>query len=201
LVKEFEKLVNTDISIILNMEGRRHVGIQGQSTWEYAKDLSLSLLRQEIEKGNSVQLLSQNYYLPLGRGESQAQMASMSLHPIMPEEERFPLLQQYVDFIERGSAIFYVTPFWFENVNTDLDQILKFRAEGVNVVCFFLEPRSFAKDKLHGLAQYFLLGAEKAEQDKKVSELNKKLKAAGVQIYWVHRRHRLAEALKKEVGA
>src|SRR5262249_12683959 len=35
LVKEFEKSVNTDVSVVLNMDGREHMGQHSESTWEF----------------------------------------------------------------------------------------------------------------------------------------------------------------------
>jgi uncharacterized protein (DUF58 family) len=201
LVKEFEKLVNTDVSVVMNMDGKRHVGVSNQSTWEFSKDLVLSLLQQEIRNGNSVQVLSQSYYLPMGRGESQAQIAALSLHPVMPEVYSHSVLDQYEELIDRGTTVFYVTPFWQENMEEDVKSILKLRQDGVRVVCFFLEPRSFAKDKLHGIAKYFLLGLEKTEQEKKIKAVCDRLKKADVDIYWVKRHVKLSHALKKEISA
>jgi hypothetical protein len=46
-VKEFEKTVNAEISIILDMSGKGHAGRGSLSTWTRAKDAALSLLAQK----------------------------------------------------------------------------------------------------------------------------------------------------------
>ncbi|MGZ3727242.1 MAG: DUF58 domain-containing protein [Pseudobdellovibrio sp.] len=57
VVKEFEKMVNTDSTILLNLNPAHQIGYDLLNTWETAKDIALSLTSQMLDQGNSVEFI------------------------------------------------------------------------------------------------------------------------------------------------
>jgi hypothetical protein len=70
IINEFEKNVNTTLSIILNLDSKLHMGKENLSTWEYAKDISLALASQQISNGNALQFFSNDISVESGMGQS-----------------------------------------------------------------------------------------------------------------------------------
>ena len=57
VVKEFEKMVNTNATLVLNLNPAHHIGYDLLNTWETAKDVTLSLTSQLLNQGNSVEFI------------------------------------------------------------------------------------------------------------------------------------------------
>lgn len=69
MVKEFERSVNSEVTVILDLNPEVHLGIKSQSTWEYGRDAALGIMSRQLEMNNSVRLVSNHFFSELGRGE------------------------------------------------------------------------------------------------------------------------------------
>jgi uncharacterized protein (DUF58 family) len=154
MVKEFEKIANCDVTIILNLDPHLHVGYKSRSTWEAAKDAVLSIVSGQIEIGNSVQLISNDFYIEPSRGEDHFEFMCRTLMSITPKElgsEQKPsdLLNQFLPFLPSGSAVFYVTPFDEHENGISRAPLLMLRANGVQVYCIYVDASTYLQ-RLHG---------------------------------------------------
>jgi len=152
MVKEFDRNVNAEISLLLDLTGQRHLGFKSESTWEYAKDLSISLLSKELEHGNSVQLLSNQISKPLGMGEDHRMDLILTISKLFPEldSDPKPYLERCLSSVQSGSTVFYVGPLQQLNYGSTLKSLKHLLKENVDVWCFFIDLRSF----LEGLKEH-----------------------------------------------
>lgn len=145
VVKEFERSVNSDVTIALNMEGREHVGRRADSTWEYAKDLALALVTQQTALGNGIQFVSGETLLPFSNGVGHAQQIALKIFELKPtiHDPPLDLIKRYRDFMPRGSAFVYITPIFGSRLVDNFDSFLWLKAKGVNCHCILLDASSF----------------------------------------------------------
>lgn len=73
IVNEFEKNVNGKILIIFNNDKRIHSGEGAQSSFEYIKDLTLSICHHHIKNNNEIGLISHGHYTPSNTGPAHIQ--------------------------------------------------------------------------------------------------------------------------------
>ncbi len=163
VVKEFEKSVNTSVSFVLNLDPRLHLGSQSESTWEYAKDLTLSLMSQQIDVGNEVQVLTNSFHIDFNKGEAHLHEISRKLTQALPnirellesdrddlliegaygEARHKPVLSVYRDWVPAFSTLIYVTTDLDDHFEANKEVLFFLKTRGVNVHVFLLDARSF----------------------------------------------------------
>lgn len=84
VVNEFEKFTNSKILIYLEMDERFHFGRGVESTWERSKDLCLGIASHNLANGNSVAVISQEYFSSFGQGNIHAENLENAIMPLMP---------------------------------------------------------------------------------------------------------------------
>lgn len=148
MVKEFEKIVNAEVTILLDMDSRLHAGSKSESTWEYARDIALAIANQQLSLGNSIQILSQNGYIPMGRGAEHAHYISLCMPRFLPQDGAADMVRTYWNFIPRGSTLFYISP-WFDPRESDtLKSLPKLIDLQIQTFAVFFDSFSFVKRKL-----------------------------------------------------
>ena len=133
-VKEFENMVNAEISLFLNLRPNLHQGAPGFSTWELTKDISLSLVTQQIEKANTVKVFTQNFFIESLRGEQDTHELAQQLIKVDPLQmvldghvfdealgnspSATKLIEQYIEMQRPGSNVVLITPFVTNEANS-----------------------------------------------------------------------------------
>lgn len=151
LVKEFEKVSNAEVSIILNLSGHGHVGNRESSTWETSKDIALSLVSQQAKCQNSVSLFSQNFFVKNCGSTRGLNLLIDKLvgHDPLSEKESMSktscedLLKKYFMFLKPGSNLFFVTPFLSQEAPDLIHQLKSLRQKGVQCFCVFIDTMNF----------------------------------------------------------
>lgn len=148
MVKEFEKIANCDVTVFLNLDPRLHVGYKSRSTWEVAKDAALSIVSQQIEIGNSVQICSNEVFVEPARGEDHFEYLCRVLMGIVPREERMasdfdPLIERYREAVAPGSAVFYVSAFDQNEFERNLPALKFLQSKGAQVYCVYIDASAF----------------------------------------------------------
>ncbi len=112
LVKEFEKTVNSEITYLLNLNSDEQAGLEADSSWEYGKDIVLSLASQHLTNGNSFQVSTPQGELEWGRGRDHCHLLMRWLFPQMPGNltSLDPWLSRASESVPHGSTVFLVTP-------------------------------------------------------------------------------------------
>jgi uncharacterized protein (DUF58 family) len=148
MVKEFEKIVNAEVTILLDMDSRLHAGTSSESTWEYARDTALAIANQQLNLGNSVQILSQNGYIPMGYGADHAHYISLCMPRFLPQDSGADLVKTYWNLIPRSSTLFYISPWFDPRESETLKNLPKFQDLGLQIFAVFFDSFSFVKSKL-----------------------------------------------------
>ncbi|MBI3555057.1 MAG: DUF58 domain-containing protein [Deltaproteobacteria bacterium] len=158
LVKEFEKIANTEIAVFLNMDARDHMGRKSESTWEYSKDAALALLTQQMANGNTIQFFSNARYVESGRGEAHTNLIARVIFNLVPtpDANKENLVERYRHLIPMASTVLYVGPLYGSDTEALLRSFLKLRHEGIEVVCVLVHPSSFVAGKVHGEMKLFV---------------------------------------------
>ena len=189
MVKEFEKITNCDVSVILNLDPRLHVGYKAHSTWETAKDVVLSIVSQQVDLGNSVQLLSNVLCIQPSRGEEHFEYLCRTLMEIVPDEDQMTpeiddVVEKYRHLIVPGSAVFYVSAFDEVEFNRSLPSLKMLRVDGVQVICVYIDASAYLS-RLPGVNS----GAFMFSKTKSSEQLTKAigtLETHGISTYLVH---------------
>ncbi|HEX4925848.1 MAG TPA: DUF58 domain-containing protein [Bdellovibrionales bacterium] len=199
LVKEFEKVVNTQITLILDLDANYHAGDGGDSTWEWAKDIALSIAAQQVSLGNDLQVITQSEYISFGRGDEHVQYLALRLMGMQPvdSKERVNLISKYIEFIPRNSTVFYIGPGFTFDLSPTLKALPRLRMYDSQVFCVLLDGASFALGKLNG-AVIHTTGSLWTKP--KLKEALLFLLKAEVPVYLVQMQRRFAKALGRKVA-
>ncbi len=184
LVKEFEKIANTEISVLLNMDARDHMGRKSESTWEYAKDAALALVTQQMANGNALQFFSNTHHVEMGRGEAHTNLIARVIFKQMPAPDPHPknLIDRYFHLLPAASTVLYVGPVYGSNPETLLRSFLKLKYEGLDVVCVLVHPTSFVEGKVHGELKLFV-DSNAWRADAAIEKFALRLVRAGITTY------------------
>ncbi|MEQ1875329.1 MAG: DUF58 domain-containing protein [Bdellovibrionia bacterium] len=152
LIKEFEKVVNTQITLLLDFDPNYHTGEGSESTWEWVKDIALSIASQQVTYGNDIQVITQDQFIPFGRGDEHVQFLALQLMNMKPQQAvpKQTLVERYLEFIPRGSTVFYIGPAFTIDLPATLEALPRLRANNIDVYCVLLDGASFTLGKLYG---------------------------------------------------
>lgn len=147
VVKEFENIVNTELTICLDMDQRNHVGYKSASTWEYTKDIAISIIRERGLEVGRLQFISQNLMIPFGSGrdhlESIVQKIS-ALRPLRAVSSRHLLEEAWLNS-PYGSGLLYISPV-YQNDPSHLSSLLEsLSSKAVRVSCIYVPASGFTE--------------------------------------------------------
>lgn len=160
IVKEFEKLVPSDVSIIANLDPTFQVGSTEGSTWETIKSLCINLASQTLKEGHSVRFAYNKKYLERGFGSEHLHRIINSLMAYNIEDEiRWsdrPLGDDLANATTRvffsnplvewqllwpsGSTLFYIAPIHYNHLVFLRESFQKFMIKNIEVVLFLVNP-------------------------------------------------------------
>jgi len=206
LVKEFEKVVNCDVNIILNIAPQWQIGRGATSTWEAAKDASLSIIQQQLDVGNTVAFFSEHSFIEPGAGSDHFHYLAKhvaSLKPIYSgstgreslQIDPKPVLGKYRDFYARGSNVFYITPFNLAEFKRSEPWLRRLRAEGFNVTCILIDTNSYWIQFLESVSTGLLIGAKLMQG---IDEEAAKLEKLGIVTYVIKDKETLRQAFRRK---
>lgn len=196
VVKVFDRSVSDDVSIVLDFSPAIHMGARGESTWQYMKELALGLSRQCIDHGNRVQIISQNLFLPWGRGKDHWADVTLRLGLHTPEflkdkSEPGRKLEDYLEIMPNGSTVFFVTNFVLELNEATQDVLEKYRSRSIDVFVFLIDAVTFLKGTLP-ITMWGHLSANTGARERQLSLAKIKLSSLGIPTYVI--------SLGKDIG-
>lgn len=204
LVKEFERAVNAEVSLVLNMDARFHAGLKSESTWEYAKRAAASIAAQQSGKGNHVQLISQGAHVPFGRGPRHESLLLGALAEMRPgaKEETADVLDHCAALAPAGSTLIYITPAagGMRRFGPHIDKLLKLRGLDLQVICVLIEFHTFIRKEWFNdqspAWKWFEPAFEanmRESRDNFVAEARRRLVRSGIQAFLIKRGAALGE--------
>ncbi len=204
LVKEFERSVNAEVSLIVNMDARFHAGAKERSTWELAKHAAVGVIDQQIGVGNEVQLISDGARVPFGKGARHEALLLSTLRDLQPVFGIADggLLDRVSGLIPRGSTAIYVAPTVGRDYPGHLDKLLRLRVLNVQVMCLLVEFKPFISDAWReNNPAVALMAAEAGAERRALENTRLRLTAAGVPCYILSPDVPLAASLLRPGGA
>jgi uncharacterized protein (DUF58 family) len=201
LVKEFEKVVNCDVNIVLNRALAWQIGRYSASTWEYGKDVALSLVQGQLDLGNTVAFFTDRSFVEAGSGPDHfhavaRHVANLAL-PDQPEAHQLvpqSVLATYRDLYPRGSNIFYVTPFNVAEFRQSAPWLKRLRTEGFHVTCIFIDSSTFWSQFIESIPFALATGAKLIQG---LDEAVRELERIGITTYVVKNKVPLKFAFKE----
>ncbi len=194
-VKEFEKCVNADIAVFLNLERRVLTGHKSNSTWEYSKDAALAVMSQQLELGNSVSFFTNNARIESGMGRDHfARLCHLvaSIDPVNESTSLDPsrLLGENIQFVAKGVIIFYIVPFHDFEHAASFPILQKLRAQGHQVFCVYIETNTFWPK----LTSQTYAGISALAPTAGLERAVHRLKLSGIEVYCIQNRTDIHEA-------
>jgi len=193
LVKEFDHLVSTDIAIFLDVDLAHHTGFKSDSTWEYAKDLANSIICQQLEAGNSIQLLTNFFVTENKRGESHRNelLTLISKTKERVDTDSRSLEERYFGLVSPGATLIHIGPVYLKNTDSFLHALTKFRAQGNDILLYLIDPLSFVRDRAEFSNPHFKSALHSLDQEFKYLET---LGLKGFQFKFLKRSQSVAHA-------
>ncbi|MEO0337395.1 MAG: DUF58 domain-containing protein, partial [Pseudomonadota bacterium] len=158
-VKEFENMVNAEISVFMNLNPRIHQGAPGQSTWELTKDAALSLVSEQIANANSVRVFTQQFYIENLNGVQDTYELAQQLLRIDPLKDYLEasggqkgaarthtsseLIEKYIALQRSGSNVVLITPFVTHESAALLNSLKGLKEMGCEVYVVLVDSQQF----------------------------------------------------------
>jgi uncharacterized protein (DUF58 family) len=173
IINEFEKNVNTTLSMILNLDSKLHMGKENLSTWEYAKDISLALASQQISNGNAVQFFSNDIYVESGMGQAHINFLELIICTLELSQttQGNLLVNKSIPSISTESKVVYITPVYPSHLFDENLQTLKnFSQFNNNIHVILIDGTHELSTMLSGNSNFeiksILLGAKQLAESK-----------------------------------
>ena len=197
IIKELENNVLTNLTVILDMEGRHHVGYKAESTWEVGKDLVIALLRQQIGMYRRIQFVSQDLLIPFGLGEYHVQnmvRAISTLKPKVTELDPVEWIGRTVEDLPFGSTLLYVGPVFRHGTDSLHLLYSRLQARSMQMVAVYIDASSFMdQGQFFGVNE--IKSKSRVETSKSLNQLLEVSANAEIPTYVIRRGIRIADAL------
>jgi uncharacterized protein (DUF58 family) len=202
VVKDFEKSVNANVCVVLNLTPNWQLGKNSASTWEFGKDLALAIIQQQIELGNSVGFYSDQIFVSPGVGEAHFQQIARRVASLELNESKSPLIEEPVDLLSRyqpifpaGSEVLYVVPFNELEIVKSGKSLRGLYGHGFRVGVVFVDTAAFWAEYRSSVAAARYMGTTFIDG---LGETAKNLKAKGIRVFIATHRRRLRDAFQSE---
>lgn len=198
VVKDFEKSVNANVCVVLNLTSNWQIGKNSISTWEYAKDLALAVIQQQTELGNSVGFYSDQTFVSPATGESHFQQVSRCVANLKLQDSKSPLVEKPTDILLRyqpilplGAEVIYVVPFNELEIQSSEKSLRLLAASGFHVAVVFVDTAAFWAEYQTAVAAAQYMGMSFIDG---LDEAAQRLKAKGIRVFIATHRRRLRDA-------
>tara|TARA_B100000749_G_C18450136_1_gene476078 strand:- start:39242 stop:40672 length:1431 start_codon:yes stop_codon:yes gene_type:complete len=189
-VKTFENQVNIDVTFFMELHPKLQLGYQGFSTWEYMRDIAISMMTQLVSSGEKFQMITNNMYIPFGTGKQHMYFIGRHLATNLTEEtilqedtENLLMLPQYRHYLPNDSVLYYLVPY-VPHIEPELVNALAFLKHrgGSSVVVLIdaltiVEKMPFDSRRVMNMYNYY------GNYKKEIYEFSLKLKEMGVDVY------------------
>lgn len=110
IINEYENAVNLRINYLMDFDELHHMGQGVNSTWEYARDLSLGLIRKNIEKNHFVKLITNSIQTDFGSGRTYFELLELKLCYLEPVASNPGFFKRSLTDMEKGTALVIIMP-------------------------------------------------------------------------------------------
>ncbi|MBX9769059.1 MAG: DUF58 domain-containing protein [Bdellovibrionales bacterium] len=148
LIKEFEKSVNVEVTLMIDLRPALHIGVPDKNSWDLVKEIAICILDSQIRQGNSVQVISQNLLVPFGNSPETRDLTMLQLMPQTPKDGR-DIFDAALKLSPSQSTVVYIAPFFPDTYKSEIEaQLLRVHSEGRNLVVVLVDSLPFMNSQL-----------------------------------------------------
>lgn len=168
LINEFDQLVNAETTILINDHFKYHIGRGKKSTFEYMRNLALTIALDQLEKGNELRLMTSTQSHQFNRGKEyfrflEKYICSLELNK---SENISPLLEK-VEF-QKGESLVYLVPLHpYPELLTEIERLKKITYNGTKVTLVLVDSLTNTFKGLDSDLSTVISGLLKITMDKK----------------------------------
>ena len=154
ILNEYEKDTNAKVLIILDLDKIKHFGKGAHSTWEYLKDICLSVANMHNHSGNLVSIISQDFFIPYQVGRNHLELIERTIATQGLSDQKdyaYPLSH----VIERDTNVFYLSTFVQALRSIEDYEALRNTSSFNKVRLFLVDPYEFYNKPEH--KEFFVL--------------------------------------------
>ncbi len=151
-VKTFENQVNIDVTFFLELHPHLQLGFQSFSTWEYMRDITISMMTQLVRSGEKFQLITNNLYVPFGSGKNHMYFIGRNLATMLSEErileentEEKIMLPWYQGYLPPESILFYCVPYLPTVEGAIVDSLAHLHQRGMSIIVVLIDAQSIVE--------------------------------------------------------
>ena len=185
MVKEFEKVVSCDVTIVLDLDPRLHVGLDHVSTWDQAKHVALSIAKQQVALGNLIQLFANDYSLPACRGDDAVEVLARGLASLDPRDldlssiQSKEILNRVAPSIPSSSTLVYISVFDQNQVDRDFVTLGQLKERDIQIFVVLIDSSSYLTSKNGAVDYAFALASR---NPKAMNEARQRFMVAGLEV-------------------
>ncbi len=154
ILNEYEKDTNAKVLIILDLDKIKHFGKGAHSTWEYLKDICLSVANMHNHSGNLVSVISQNFFIHYQTGRSHLELLEKTIATQgLSDKKEYAYPLSHV--IERDTNVFYLSTFVQALRSIEDYEILRRTSSFNKVRLFLIDPYKYYNKPEH--KEFFVL--------------------------------------------
>jgi uncharacterized protein (DUF58 family) len=141
VVNEFEKNTNTFVTLLLDLDLKNQLGLGELSTWEWAKDLALSVCANEIGRNNMIQVLCHNIFIRFSSGPSQLTTIERHFtHHELSASDSDSHFKHLSNLPSEGQVYFVCPMITTPSIQETFRLLKRLKMSGQNVIIFVLDP-------------------------------------------------------------
>lgn len=187
IVKEFEKMVSTDATFVLNLNPHHHLGVAKFNSWILAKEITLSLVSQLLEQRNSVEFLYNYGILEKSNSPEQFYMISRALvaHDMYKSALGDHLgkiytddpLMNWISRVNHGSTMIYVGTIHYYYLQGISESLKWLARENIEVILVLINPLMIWPE-----FKFLFPQDQDVQKTNKLADLLSELKLNGIRI-------------------
>ncbi len=157
MVKEYEKMTNAITTFILDLDRSVQAGQRANSTWEIAKDVLISLIDQHVDRGDSYQVISQDFSTELQSGVDSIERLTQVLYKEVPRTQRpiDEILVERFDRIPHISNVILILPFIGDLTEGQIQLVRKLRALGHHVTVVLIDGAALVSQHFPDFRKFY----------------------------------------------
>jgi hypothetical protein len=148
VVNEYENIQSLNTCIWLELSIKDHMGDGVNSTWEYTRDLSLSLVKNSLEKNHSIEFYTNTFNADENLGDvfKELKIRLSKERYEHKREHKYSFYDSLVKY-EQGSDLYLVQPLYIsDNLIKNIDFLIKNSSYFGNKKLFLIDGYQAVKD-------------------------------------------------------
>jgi len=140
IINEYENAVNLRINYLLDFDELHHMGQGVNSTWEYARDLTLGLIKKNIEKNHFVKLMTNSIQTDFGSGRTYFELLELKMCYLEPVLSNSGFFKRSLTDMEKGTALVVVMPLASKaGIRDQIIKVKEFSYKFSSIEIFFID--------------------------------------------------------------